>query len=542
MDKFVPTFETRRPVWGAEFHDRRELLDRLSRQLRDHLSGRPSWVVLLGPRKVGKTSILQELYRSMEGQLGPVVFLDLFRTDSRVQDVFLAYIVELLAAACRSKGGQDLAERVRAAPMALEGDLAHAVSTTLPFEATGRALALAGALRARSIDGTTVAEILELPERFAVEIGPVWVVLDELQELEALNRQQPFNKRHTVYRLMRSVWQGHEKVSYWGTGSQVSMLTRLFTDRRSPFHGHFQLVEVPPFAVEQATELLLERLPDRLEGPQAGDAARMAVEALGAHPFYVQLLGEELELRQIELTRQGINSVLQEILLSPSGRLALHLQGVIEADAGKGHQLAVLRALASGEASLSELVSRRPSFGRDATHAVLRRLEAADLVTRDHRTHRFRVADRALAAYLRMGGLSPDPPPAVIGAQGERIAARHLMGQGLRPVYQSYRSLGPADLVVLEPGRRLAIQVKATPSLVTLSESEFQRMIRWAHEQQLLPVLCQVELGAPERVRYWPWSAARKTGQRRKFDPADQVATALELLPPPGTLGVKAFE
>lgn len=135
MDKVAPTFETRCPVYGATFDDRHELLAMLGARLQDHAAGRPSWIVLLGPRKVGKTSLLRQLALSTEALVGPVVFVDLFRTDARVQDVFSCYLTELLAAACSSVGEAQLAGKIRATPTEVEGALAHAVSTALPFEA-----------------------------------------------------------------------------------------------------------------------------------------------------------------------------------------------------------------------------------------------------------------------------------------------------------------------------------------------------------------------------------------------------------------------
>lgn len=505
-------------------------MEQLDALMAGHLQGRPSWVALLGPRKIGKTSILRELRRRTQSQGAIVVVVDLFQIDARVQDVFAAFLGRLLAGACEGAGHKDLAGRIQTRLPSISGELAHEVSTALPFTGTGRALELIDAMRSTHVSNEQIREVLALPEMFAQELGPIWVILDEVQELEALNRQKPFNKRHTIFRLMRSVWQEHEKVSYWATGSQVSMLATVFTDRRAPFHGHFQIVPVGPFESDDAVELLLNKTDDSRKAADAREAAELATETLGGHPFYLQVLGEEIELRRVELSVKSVKSVLQETLLAPMGRLALHLQGIIEADAGSGQQLAVLRALARRPSTLAELVSANPSLTRDSTSVLLRRLEQADLVVRDAKAPRFEVADRALAAYLRVGGVASEPAPSVLGDAGERAAVRHLMDQGIRPVYQSYRSLGPADLVVLEPDRRLAFQVKRSPLPLYIKETEYQRLLKWASDQSLLPVLCQVEPESPDVVRYWRWAAGRKTGKRRRFDEGAAVTSVLELL------------
>jgi AAA+ ATPase superfamily predicted ATPase len=530
MDKVVPRFETRMPVRGESFLDREELLTKLGHLAAAGLRGEPSWVVILGPRKVGKTSVLREVEeRTMRSGAtdGLVLSIDLFQLDIRPQDVFTALVVRLLAAACRKVGRVDLAGTLLARPTRPAADLTHAISTALPLGCAREAFTTLEALRSPNVRSPVIQRALDLPQHFAEDMGPVWVIFDEIQEIDGLNRQQPFSKQHTVYRLMRSVWQNHTDVSYWATGSQVSLLTRLFTSRRSPFFGHFQLHRIGAFDHAAARELLLRGLSPAAD---AAEAADLAIRSLGRHPFYVQVLGEEMKLRGLPLSIKSVKAVLQEILLSPSGRLALHVQGILNEDAGSGQQRAVLRTLARGEAGLSQIAAAIPSLTRDVVNSLLRRLEAADLVEREPATHRYHVADPAVAAYLRVGGLDAEPSPAVLGDEGEQAAARHLLSQGLRPVYQSYRSLGPADLVCLEPGRRLAIQVRRTRLPIYIERVEHKRLEAWATEQEMTPLLCQVDPDEPETVRYWRWGEGRRAGKRLRFDLASSSVTALELL------------
>lgn len=103
------------------------------------------------------------------------------------------------------------------------------------------------------------------------------------------------------------------------------------------------------------------------------------------------------------------------------------------------------------------------------------------------------------------------------------------MAEGFRPVYASYRSLGPADLVSLEPKRRLAIQVKRTAAPIYVAESEWQRMAKWAEEQTMQPLLCRVD---PDDgvLHWWEWQRAVRAGRRRRFDDRVSAPTAVELL------------
>jgi hypothetical protein len=46
-------FQTSRPVSGRSFHNRLAELDRLESLLDELRSGSPSWLAIIGPRKIG---------------------------------------------------------------------------------------------------------------------------------------------------------------------------------------------------------------------------------------------------------------------------------------------------------------------------------------------------------------------------------------------------------------------------------------------------------------------------------------------------------
>jgi len=53
-------FRTNIPVSSARFHDRAKALERLKRLSLDVKRGEPRWLAIIGPRKIGKTSLLAE--------------------------------------------------------------------------------------------------------------------------------------------------------------------------------------------------------------------------------------------------------------------------------------------------------------------------------------------------------------------------------------------------------------------------------------------------------------------------------------------------
>src|SRR5262249_30558668 len=121
--------------------------------------------------------------------------------------------------------------------------------------------ALAGSARVKSLPADVRALLLDLrelpmtpavgrgggaaPGRLAHALG-LWMVvaIDEFQELADVRIGRPGVE---VLPMLRSVWQRHRRVAYVISGSARTMLTDLVASERSPFFGHFSILEIPPF-------------------------------------------------------------------------------------------------------------------------------------------------------------------------------------------------------------------------------------------------------------------------------------------------------
>ncbi|MBI3271270.1 MAG: ATP-binding protein [Planctomycetes bacterium] len=71
-------FRSSVPVSREAFENRETELARLEESLRGLTAGAPSWVAILGPRKIGKTSLLLELARRAARPSRAFVVLDSF--------------------------------------------------------------------------------------------------------------------------------------------------------------------------------------------------------------------------------------------------------------------------------------------------------------------------------------------------------------------------------------------------------------------------------------------------------------------------------
>jgi hypothetical protein len=254
---------------GDQFYDRREILEDLRSRF---LAGSAS-VVLYGPRRYGKSSLVAMLVDSLEKAGLPCVTLDVVKVPTI--DLFLsAYATKVyrrlapVRSGLRKLGGffKNLRPKL---------DLSPDGSTGFSFEPAGR-----------SIGSEALSEVLDLPQRLLSGNRRAVVVFDEFQEVESLLPDDRFE------RVMRSVVQAHRNVSYIFLGSRHHLLRRMFTDHARPFYKSALTIPLgkPPF--EESVAFVRDRF------ASAGlaispEAAHHLVERIDNIPYYVQQLGFE---------------------------------------------------------------------------------------------------------------------------------------------------------------------------------------------------------------------------------------------------------
>jgi AAA+ ATPase superfamily predicted ATPase len=458
-------FQTSTPVVGAGFFNRKSELDQLAQAIAKLSSGAPRWIAILGPRKIGKTSLVLEAARRADSMSVRVVTLDVQEQDPASPQIFRRLILRVLDAALGAELGESL-ERLMRSPAAYRRALQRSeVFAKLPAGLRSELLELTDA--AASID--RLHEWLELPEQLAQQLGLRFVIaIDEFQELEALARKQ-----RGLFGQMRSIWQRHRHVGYFISGSVRSMLLTLISRDSSPFFHHFAIVDLGAFERNAAIELL--RRAGDTESVISHDIAEKAVGIIGGHPFYLQLLGETLMQDLRAPTEVDLKDALQSLLFSPYGRLALFFENEMQRLVGRSTFLAAtLDALASGPMTLTEVASRiRTSTG--ATVGYLERLKDAVTRTADQR---YALADPTFSLWLRWKrpGEGTLVPTSVIGDAAEQAVAQLLAAMGFDLVYQSRASRGAFDLLATRGGMQLGIQVKRSPLPLRFTKSEWARL------------------------------------------------------------------
>src|SRR5688572_7057035 len=117
-------FQASTPVTGDGFFNRRAELDLLTRSMGKLSSGAPQWVAILGPRKIGKTSLVLEAARRTESSSLRIITLDVEEHSPASLEVFRHLGLRTLDAAFGVELGESL-ERLARNARAYRAALQH---------------------------------------------------------------------------------------------------------------------------------------------------------------------------------------------------------------------------------------------------------------------------------------------------------------------------------------------------------------------------------------------------------------------------------
>lgn len=430
--------------------------------------GAPKWMCLVGPRKVGKTSLLRELERRGRAQARApgFVVIDVFETMPVSLELFRVVAIQAVEVLLSRDAGRSLA-----AEAGTPAEWRSALVKSNRFRGLPSELQTAlGELPTTPLEGAALTAVLNLPERLAEALGAHLVVaIDEFQELAALSGARGAPE---VMSLLRSVWQRHRRTTYFVSGSARSTLLELATSQSSPFFQHFEVMEVPPFDEAHAVELLVRGSRDDSRRISRALALRI-FEVVGGSPFYLQVMGEAVGLESGAADAR-LRSALQRVLFSDTGRLSLYFLNEFQRLVGRATTLAAtLNALAQGPRTLTD-VARATQGAAGATLGYLARLH--DAVAKNA-AGQWELTDPTFGLWLqwRQPGGSVLPMK-LVGDEAELATAQTLAHLGFELVYQSRGSRGAFDLLATRGAWVLAVQVKRSPLPLRFTRAAWERM------------------------------------------------------------------
>ena len=254
-------------VTGEDFADRENELAEILREVR----GRTN-VVLVSPRRMGKSSLLAELMGRHSSEF-LWVYVDFYgvTSKSRLVEVYMSALARSVYGTAKK-----VADGLR--------DLMRSSKFRIVLSETG-----VPAIELSKGEPTVpeIQDIMDVPEELARKRGKrVVVVFDEFQEIGTLDGV-------ALLKAMRSRVQTHKHVSYIFAGSKRHLLLSIFEEREGAFYKSARPMELGPIPKEDFVEFLKAKFA-KAGGRIAPATAGGIVDASGGNTYYAQQIAHEL--------------------------------------------------------------------------------------------------------------------------------------------------------------------------------------------------------------------------------------------------------
>lgn len=324
---------------------RKEILDRLEQRLEGLKKGYRQNVGLIGPRFIGKTSLLRSLLQKV-------------RHDPEVIPIYIPLIPGDL---------DDLIERWLGA--LLQGFLIwRGISFPEEFqllvkisrEYIPKTLERMREVKKHAFQKKTAPafrELLSLTGTLCEETGKkILLMFDEFQCLEALDLADPFG-------LFGKEMMIQKDTLYLATSSVPHKAQEIFNDRLSLLFGNFEVIEVSTLDRAAIRGWIEERYPE-ITIPDSD--LRILCHLLDHHPYYFELFLEGARIKSLrsglgEWNQNFLVETLTETLFSERGNLNRHFEFELQGLLGLGRTTRpfakTLLAVASGRAKVLQIAA-----------------------------------------------------------------------------------------------------------------------------------------------------------------------------------------
>ncbi len=306
-------------VEGDNFTDREKETRRLKMDFEHGLN-----VILISPRRMGKTSLVKRVQSQVNEDLVKVVYMDIY--DCRSEYDFYNRFAEALLKQTASQADLVL-QNVKDFLVRLTPKIAFS-----PDPASEYSLSLGITPKNYSPE-----EILSLPEIISQKIGKhIVVCIDEFQQVGE------FPDSLTVQKRMRGVWQLQRNVSYCLFGSKKHLLTEIFHSKRMPFYQFGDTIYLDPIPTEEWVPFICTHFAQEKKKISEQQAAKIC-EMVHNYSSYVQQLAWNVLLNtEDEVTDEILQLSMCDLI---THNTALFMQQI---DGLTTYQMNFLRAVARG--------------------------------------------------------------------------------------------------------------------------------------------------------------------------------------------------
>ena len=307
-------------VGGDNFTDRVRETKRMKMNFENGLN-----VILISPRRMGKTSLVKHVAQVVDKELVQVVYVDIY--DCRSEYDFYSKFAEAVMTQTASKVELVL-DNFRRFLTRLTPKIAMNPDPSIEYS-----FSLSITPKDYSPD-----EILSLPERVANHIGKhVVVCIDEFQQVGE------WQDSLTIQKRMRGVWQHHTHASYCLFGSRQHMMNQLFQNKRMPFYQFGEPNYLQPIPTEEWIPFIQSKF--EKQGLRIDEVfVRRICKIVGNQSSYVQQLAWDVMLNtEEEVTDEVVQAGVTDLLIQCTPLFMEQISGLTT------YQLNMLRAIVDGQ-------------------------------------------------------------------------------------------------------------------------------------------------------------------------------------------------
>ena len=264
-------FQAGRPVVGEKLIGREQAI----KQIISFLVGGQS-VVLMAPRRFGKTSILLEVLNRVKSQGLFTAYIDIFATPTK--RILAEQITEsVLANRKLDKVFSNFRKSISSILKQVEFKQAiEDFEFILDFAET------------KQDESVLLSESIDFIERFSIKYNQQIVCgFDEFGDIEKLDGLE-------IVKLFRSKLQLQQNTSFLFSGSHESVMNQIFITSKSPFYRFARIINVKEISPDIFKNYIKNEF-SRIDVKINPESLNSIIEFTGGQPYYTQLVCRQLE-------------------------------------------------------------------------------------------------------------------------------------------------------------------------------------------------------------------------------------------------------
>ena len=329
---------------------------------------------LIGPRRIGKTTILLKVRKDLQRKGVMTVYIDLSVFKFSPYDFAQSVMSQITNAYAKDLGKIEKAQVTLGNLIKTLKKLKKLSLTVEPsVDETGQ---FSIQIRPELRETEDYRSLFLLAFDYANEVseksgGRIVIIVDEFPSLIEFKR---YSKLEAITELFRSVLENRENVEYVVSGSRIHFMKDVLGKGESPLFGHFVIMEIGPLSEEHAIELFMQT------AECSRKEAESAWQLVGGHPYYLIMLAENRK------DRESLTETYERILTSSSGALNLYVNYILKEDLGSSTKEArlmrILRAISLGKNTASQ-IAEQTKIRLSSLPFYLQELEKYDLVKKN---------------------------------------------------------------------------------------------------------------------------------------------------------------